>query len=131
MKILKSIGAIFAGFISVAILSIATDFILEKTGVFPPHDKLRLFASHMAFIAFIYRSVYTVLGGFITAKLAFEKPMLHAMILAVIGTIMAILGAVANWDKTSEATHWYPIALAVTALPCIWLGVFLFLRGSK
>ena len=32
----KSIGAILAGFVAVAVLSIVTDSVLESAGIFPP-----------------------------------------------------------------------------------------------
>ena len=35
-EIFKSIGAVLAGFITVFVLSVATDFVLETMGVFPP-----------------------------------------------------------------------------------------------
>ena len=114
----KSIGAILAGFITVVILSIVTDFILETLGVFPPPVK-GLFTTWMLILALLYRSAYTVLGGYITAKLAPDRPMRHAIILGLIGIIAATLGAVAGWNLSQ---HWYPIALIITALPCTWLG---------
>ena len=37
--IFRSIGAILAGMATGAILSIATDFVLETLGIFPPPDQ--------------------------------------------------------------------------------------------
>jgi hypothetical protein len=38
-KIFKSIGAVLAGFVTVFVLSVATDFVLEKIGFFPPANE--------------------------------------------------------------------------------------------
>jgi hypothetical protein len=73
----------------------------------------------MLLFALIYRSIYTVAGGYVTAILATNRPMRHAVILGIIGIVAGTVGTIANWDKGS---HWYPIALIVLALPCTWLG---------
>ncbi len=125
-NILRSIVAIIAGFITVVILSIMTDIVLEAIKFFPPQDKPELYTGGLLLIAFIYRSIYTIAGGYITAMLAPNKPMRHAIILGAIGMVMGTLGAMANWDKTAASGAWYPIALVVAAIPCTWLGGKLF-----
>lgn len=115
---LKSIVAVLAGFLIVVILSTVTDTILEQVGIFPPIGN-GLFIPWMLVLAFLYRSAYTVLGGYIAAKLAPKNPMKHVTILGIIGTVAGTLGVIAGWDLSD---HWYPIALAVTAFPFVWLG---------
>ncbi len=117
-SLLKSIAAIFIGFFTVAILSIATDTILEKLGIFPPIAD-GLFITWMLVLALVYRSVYAVVGGYVTARFAPEDPMKHVWILAGIGMIMSVIGIFVGWDLSQ---HWYPIMLAVTTIPCVWLG---------
>jgi hypothetical protein len=114
----KSIGAILGGFVAVAVLSIFTDSVLESAGIFPPIGT-GIFSTWMLLLALIYRCAYTVIGGYVTASLAPDRPLRHAIILGIIGTIAATIGAIAGWDLSQ---HWYPIALVVTALPCTWLG---------
>ncbi len=118
-NIFKSIGAVLAGFLAVVVLSVVTDLVLEKLGIFPPPSEMGLFVTWMLALAFIYRSVYAVVGGFITAKLAPTRPMFHVNILGILGTIGGIAGVFAGWNLSA---HWYPIALAVTAFPLVWLG---------
>lgn len=125
-NILKSIGAIIAGFITVIVLSIVTDIVMESLKFFPPQDKPELYTGGLLLIAFIYRSIYTIAGGYVVAMLAPNKPMRHAIILGALGMVMGTLGAVANWDKTGASGVWYPIALIVAAIPCTWLGGRLF-----
>jgi hypothetical protein len=118
MNILKSIGAVFAGFIFVMVSHTGTDFILEKVGIFPPPDQ-GLFITWMLLVALAYRMFFTVIGGAITAALAPQNPMKHVAVLGIIGTVGGIAGIFAGWNLSA---HWYPIALAVTAFPCVWLG---------
>ncbi len=120
MATLKGIGAVFAGFVAVVILSTATDFALEASGFFPPQSEPGAYTAGLLCIAFFYRSVYTVAGGYVTARLAPLAPMRHAIILGIVGIIAGTLGAVVTWEMTPH--HWYPISLVVFALPCTWLG---------
>jgi hypothetical protein len=123
----KSIGAVLAGFITVFVLSLGTDFALQKLGVFPGFEEPSLFTWRMLFFALIYRSIYTVAGGYVTARSAPNRPMRHAVILGIIGIVAGTLGSIAMWDKGS---HWYPISLIVLALPCTWLGGKLRIRNQ-
>lgn len=118
MSTLKSIGSVIAGFLVVVILSIITDMILEGAGIFPPATE-GLFVTWMLTLALFYRTVYTVAGGYVTAKLAPQNPMKHVTVLGVIGTLAGIGGVVAGWNLSQ---HWYPIALAVLAFPSVWVG---------
>jgi hypothetical protein len=75
-------------------------------------------------LALSYRIVYTVLGGFITARLAPRAPMRHVMVLALIGLAAGIAGAIVATTQ-DLGPNWYPIAIAATAYPCTWLGGWL------
>jgi hypothetical protein len=116
----SSIWAVVAGFIAVVVLSIGTDAVLHALRVFPPlgqrmSDKLFL-------IATIYRTVYAILGSYITARLSPDRPMAHALIGGIIGLIVGSVGAEVTWNRSELGPHWYPLALVVTALPCAWIG---------
>ena len=115
----KSILAVAAGFLVVVVLSTFTDFIMEALSVFPQPSTGETLGWWMLIIALVYRSAYTVLGGYVTAKLAPQNHMKHVKILAVIGTIGGVLGIFAGWNLSE---HWYPIAIAVTAFPLVWWG---------
>jgi hypothetical protein len=82
--------------------------------------------------ATIYRIVYTVLGGYLTAALAPRLPMSHVMALGAIGAFVATIGAVATWNAgPAFGPKWYPVLLVVTALPCVWAGGRLRLRLQR
>ncbi len=74
-------------------------------------------------VATTYRIIYGIAGGYITARLAPDRPMGHALALGVVGLILSIAGAVSTWNRGPEfGPKWYPIGLIVTALPCAWFG---------
>lgn len=105
--------------IVIVALSIVTDLVFESAGIFSPVNQPELFTSWMAAIALLYRFAYGVLGGYITARLAPSNPQKHVMVLAGIGTVMGILGAVANWKLVSPGTEWYPILLVPASLVAV------------
>lgn len=119
MNTLKSIGSVAAGFLTVVIFSVGTDAVVEGIGIFPPQDKPEEYAWWMLFIALIYRSIYTVAGGYVAARLAPDNVKRHVFILACLGTLGGIAGIFIGWKY---GNHWYPIVLAVTAFPLTWIG---------
>jgi hypothetical protein len=120
MNILKGIGAVLAGIIFIVVTHTVTDLVLEKLGIFTPPEQ-GFHITWMVVTATIYRSIYTVAGGYLTAALAPNPPMRYVMILGLIGLATSTLAAIATIPmKLGPA--WYPIALAVLALPCVWLG---------
>lgn len=120
----RSIAAVVAGIVVVFVLSLGTDQLLHVFQVYPPWGQ-PMHEPGLNALALSYRLVYGVVGGYVTAALAPRNPVRHAIILGVIGFVLSALGAVgAIMMKAGPA--WYPIALAVTALPCAWLGGILF-----
>ena len=117
----RSVGAVAAGFVATALLSLGTDVVMHATGVLPPWGQVM---SDGLFVwATVYRMAFTVLGGFITARLAPRKPMTHVLVLGALGIVAASAGVLATWNRGPEfGPKWYPIALVVTALPCVWAG---------
>lgn len=120
----RSIAAIVVAFIVVVVLSLATDEVLRLLKIYPALGQ-RMSDSLFA-LATGYRILYGLLGGYITARLAPYRPMLHSLIGGAIGTMLSALGAVASWRHPELGPHWYPVALVVTALPCAWLGARMY-----
>lgn len=120
-RILQSIGAVFAGLFAVFVLSLGTDVVLHATGIYPPWFKPM--STPMWILATAYRVVYGIVGGYITARLAPNRPIGHAVVLGFIGLVLSIVGAAGTWNQGPEfGPKWYPLAVVVMALPCAWLG---------
>lgn len=122
----RSTAAVFAGFVAVVAISLGTDQVLHVLKVYPPWGEPMREPS-LNLLALAYRSVYAVIGSYIAARLAPRNPMRHAMILGVVGLVVSTLGAIATIPM-DLGPSWYPIALAVTAVPCAWIGGALYLR---
>ncbi len=130
MSILRSFGAVLAGLITVVLFSEGPDFLLRAVGFFPPLDAgMTGMTDEKLAIAMAYRTIAGVIGGFVAAALAPSRPGLHAVILGLIGLLAGTAGAIVMWDI---GHHWYPIALAVVALPASWFGGRLIeMRGAR
>lgn len=123
----RRILSVLAGFLVIVILSVVTDAILENNGVLPPPDK-GLFDTGLLLLALTYRCIYSVIGCYITARLAPDRPVAHALALGLLGVVVSAVGTIA---AQGVGPAWYGIALVVLALPLAWLGGELFeLRTS-
>ena len=117
----RSIGAILAGLVAVVVLSLVTDVALHALGVFPPWGQP--VGNAPLLLATVYRTVFGVLGSNITARLAPDRPMGHALAGGLIGLVLSTVGAVATWNQgPGFGAHWYPLALIALAMPTAWAG---------
>jgi hypothetical protein len=100
-----------------------TDVVLHKAHVFPPWGASMAGYEGTLLLATIYHTIYGIAGSYLTARLAPNRPMLHAMVLGILGFAVSILGAAVTWGKgPAFGPHWYPVVLIVLALPTAWAG---------
>jgi hypothetical protein len=126
---MRSIGALVAGFAAGVVLSLGTDIVLHAIKVFPPWGQP--VTSGPLLLATAYRAVYGVVGTYVAARLAPDRPMQHALVLGVVGLILSTVGAAVTWNRgAAYGPHWYPVALIVLAMPTAWMGGTLRLMQS-
>jgi hypothetical protein len=123
----KSIWAVVAGVLVIIVVTTLVDIVLHLAHVFPPMDQP--INDSLALLATSYRIVISVGGAWLTARLAPDQPMKHALILGVVGTVLGLVGVVATWNR-GLGPRWYPIALAVLAIPQCWAGGRLYVMRS-
>ena len=131
-RLSRSLLALLAGMLAGIVLSVGTDVLLHVIGLFPALGQP--VSSPLLLLATAYRSVYSVISSYIAARLAPNQPMLHALVLGMVGFVVCIIGAVVTWNKgPAFGPHWYPVALVVLAIPTAWLGgkVFLMQSGQR
>lgn len=116
-RTLRHVGAVLAGLLAIFAITIVTDIVMHATGIFPPWGQPM--SSALFLVALAYRIVYGVLGCYIAARLAPDRPMRHALVLGVVGVVLSTAGAVAMWEA---GPAWYSLAVIGIALPCAWVG---------
>lgn len=118
-KTMKSIWAVAAGVLSIVVITTIVDIILHAVHVYPP---MKQPITHgLALLATFYRFVISVGGAYLTAALAPDRPMRHAIMLGLVGAVLGTVGAVATWNL-GLGPRWYPLALVALAIPQCWLG---------
>ena len=125
---IKSIWAVLAGVLFIIVVTTLVDIVFHVIHVYPPmgqpiNDALSLLAT-------AYRIVIGIAGAWLTARLAPSGPMKHAMILGLVGVVLGLVGVVATWNL-GLGPRWYPIALAVLAIPQCWAGGKLYEQQSS
>jgi hypothetical protein len=123
----RSIWSVFAGVLFIIIVTTLVDIGLHVAHVYPPMDQPLTHA--LALLASSYRLVISIAGAYLTAKLAPDRPMRHAMILGYVGVVLGLIGAVATWNL-GLGPRWYPVSLVLLAVPQCWLGGWLFVRRT-
>jgi len=116
---MRSVGAVVAGVLFIIVVTTLVDIVLHVTGVFPPMSQP--INDRLALLATSYRIVISVGGAWLTARLAPQRPMKHAMILGFVGVVLGLVGVLATWNL-GLGPRWYPIALVVLAIPQCWAG---------
>jgi hypothetical protein len=92
----KSIWAVVAGVLFIIIVTTLVDIVLHLVRVFPPMDQP--IDDRLALLATSYRIVISIAGAWLTARLAPDKPMTHAMRLGYVGVVLGLIGLVATWN---------------------------------
>jgi hypothetical protein len=115
----KSIWAVVAGVLTIIVVTTLVDLVLHAIGVFPGMGQP--LTDPLALLAISYRIVIGIGGAWLTARLAPDRPMKHAMILGCVGLLLGFVGVVATWNL-GLGPRWYPIAIALLAIPQSWAG---------
>lgn len=120
--LLRSFFAIVAGMLIGELLSVVTGLILVLIlARFGLISFAYVVSGWALLLALIYGGIYTVLSGYVTAALAPNRPLGHAVTLGVIGVVLTAIAFHPAWSK-SAGYEWYPIALIIITLPCCYLG---------
>ncbi len=124
----KSIGSVITGVAFIIVVTTLVDIVLHIVHVFPPMEQP--INDALALLATAYRLVISIAGAWLTARLAPDRPMRHALILGYVGTVLGLVGVVATWNL-GLGPRWYPIALAVLAVPQCWFGGWIYARPRR
>jgi len=120
----RSTAAVLVGIVVGVVLSLGTDQVLHVLHVYPPWGE-PMYDAKLNLLALSYRIVFAILASYIVARMAPYSPMGHALAGGLLGFVVSVAGAIAA-IPLNLGPMWYPIALALTALPCAWLGGILY-----
>jgi hypothetical protein len=115
----RSVWAVLAGFLFIGALAAGTTKIVMSMS--PQAFDASGGTSNLALllVMLLYSSVYGMVGCYIAARLAPSKPMIHAMILGVLGVIVTGIQTAATWGHFPA---WFSVIGVASVLPLAWLG---------
>ncbi len=117
--IFKSIGAVLAGMIFIVVTHTGIDAILQGAGILP---KDNLFVgTGLILIVIGYRAVFSLIGCYLTARLAPQKPLKHALVLGFAGVLLSAVGTIVTANM-NLGPAWYGWTLVAITLPIAWIG---------
>lgn len=118
--------SILAGLALNIILGSAVDHIMHTTGVYPPYGEPML--NHtLLLLAFSYRALFMILGGYLAASIAKDKAKRAVLILGILGSVIWLAGGIALWDY---AYPWYNLIGAVAGVPITMGGYYIYRKRT-
>jgi hypothetical protein len=119
MKILRSILAIVAGFVAIAVFALGADAVVRRAlpQFFDPGGR----SDHagMLVVMIIYSTVFATAGAWLTARLAPGRPLRHALVLGALGLVLAVPVTITHWDT---APVWFHLTTLALTMPAAWVG---------
>ena len=116
---LRSVLAIVAGFLFIGLLSVGTDGIVRA--LYPNAFGADSGTSNTAILvgSTIYVGIYAIIGCWLTATLAGRRPMLHALILGLLGLALNLAGVARMLHLFPT---WYTVVNVLLVMPYAWIG---------
>jgi hypothetical protein len=108
---LRSAGAVAAGYMVFG----ASAFLLFQLSGIDPHQPAPL---RFKIASVIWGCVFALVAGWLTARVAGTRPVVHAAILAA----LIALGALASMASRPGDAMWSQICALALMAPCAWLG---------
>lgn len=124
MLILRAFLALLAGFLTMAIMvGVATAVLMKRIPEWvgaPGHPR-----AGYIFVNLGYSFAAAMAGGYITAWLSTDNPLIHALALALIVLLLSALSAI---QQRGQQPIWYQLTLIAITPAGVFLGGLLRLR---
>lgn len=116
---MRSIGAVGVGFLLIGVLSVLGDQVLLAVMPSAFSAEGAVTSTPLLLLVQGYVAVFAIFGCYVTARLAPNRPMAHALALGVLGLVFNVVGTIARWD---HAPAWYHVLALALVMPYAWLG---------
>lgn len=113
----RSVIAIVVGFVLIAALSFGADALMSMA--YPSLMKDRIENLPILCASLVYVGVFAVFGCYVTARLAPDRPMGHALVLGALGLLFSLAMMPQAWNTVPA---WYNILSLLLVMPYAWIG---------
>jgi hypothetical protein len=119
VPVVRSVVSIAAGFFAVMVLGAAADVVLGQVSpdAFDPQGHAR--TESTLFIKLSYETLFALVAGYLTARIAVRRPFTHTLVMAGIVLAGRAFIAVATWDVVPL---WFNLGVLVLIVPAALLG---------
>ncbi|HEV2148628.1 MAG TPA: hypothetical protein VGR37_14585 [Longimicrobiaceae bacterium] len=116
---LRSLAAILVGFVLIGGLALGADVVLRAAlpGAFDASGRVDDVPVLLLMMGYV--GLFAVTGCYLAARLAPGRPMLHALVLGVLGLAFNVAGTLAMWET---APAWFHFASLLLVMPYAWVG---------
>jgi hypothetical protein len=118
-KVLRSVLAVVVGFLVIGVLAFGTGKLLQASSPAQFDAAGTPTTTAMMLVQLLYVGVYATFGCWLAGRLAPGRPMLHSLVVGVLGLALNVPSALMLRD-----THptWYLAAGVLTTMLWAWLG---------
>jgi hypothetical protein len=124
MVILRAFLSLLAGFLTMALMvGVATAVLIKRVPEWvgaPGHPR-----TGYIFVNLGYSFAAAMVGGYVTAWLSKDNPLIHSLALAI---IVLLLGALSALQQRGQQPIWYQLTLIAVTPAGVFLGGLLRLR---
>ena len=119
VPVVRSVVSVAAGFFAVMVLGAAAEVVLRQAApsAFDAQGHAR--AESTLFITLAYETVFALLAGYVTARIAVRKPFTHVLVMAGLVLAGRAFISVATWDVVPL---WFNLGVLVLIVPAALLG---------
>ena len=119
VPVVRSVVSVAAGFFAVMVLGAAADVVLAHVSpnAFDAQGRARLEST--LFIKLAYETLFALIAGYVTARIAVRKPFTHVLVMAAIVLAGRAFIAALTWDV---APLWFNLGVLVLIIPAALLG---------
>lgn len=115
----RSVLAIAVGFVAIFVLATGTDLAMRALVPSAYGPGGRMTDVGYLLLTQLYVFVFAAFGCWLTARLAPDRPMRHALVLGLFGLGFNVAGTIAMWDT---APAWYHLVALALVMPAAWVG---------
>jgi hypothetical protein len=119
VPIVRSIVAVGAGFFAVMVLGAAADITFSQMSPDAFDSSGHARSDSALFIKLAYETLFALLAGYITSRIALTRPFNHVLIMAGLVLAGRALIAIAAWDVSPP---WFNIGVLALIIPAALLG---------
>jgi hypothetical protein len=123
---LRTIGSVLGGYISIGILAALTDLVFAA--VIPGFRGMATPPLYYFLIVTLTDTLYSIAGGYLCAASARASARVATLGLMIFGEIVGVVTTIVFWHNQP---HWFAFALLVLFPFAVWIGYRLRSRGAE